>query len=55
MATAGGVFAQVTPDPKLRYNRNTYSPVVDILRPEMGTITDAELEHLKNLQLEPIR
>jgi len=54
LATAGAMFAQVTPEPRLRYNRNTYSPIVDILRPEMGTITDAELEHLKNLQLEPI-
>jgi len=54
LAAAEAALAQVTPDPKLRYNRNTYSPVVEILRPEMGNISDAELEHLKNLQLEPI-
>ena len=54
LAAAGCAFAQAVPDAKLRYNRNTYSPVVDILKPEMGSISDAELEHLKGLQLEPI-
>src|SRR5436305_9191684 len=53
-ATAVAVFAQVAPDPRLRYNRNTYSPVVETVRPTTGTISDAEVEHLKHIQLEPI-
>src|SRR5450755_4177379 len=53
-AAAVPLLAQVTPDPKLRSNRNTYNPVVDILRSKMGAISDEQLEHLKRLQLEPI-
>jgi 4-hydroxy-4-methyl-2-oxoglutarate aldolase len=54
VAAATASVAQVKPDPALRYNRNTYSPVTEILHPQMGTITDEQLDHLKHLQLEPI-
>jgi 4-hydroxy-4-methyl-2-oxoglutarate aldolase len=53
-AAAVPLLGQVTPDPKLRSNRNTYNPVVDVLRSKMGAISDEQLEHLKRLQLEPI-
>jgi 4-hydroxy-4-methyl-2-oxoglutarate aldolase len=53
-AVTAAAFAQVAPDVRLRYNRNTYSPVVETVRPTMGTVSDAELEHLKHIQLEPI-
>jgi regulator of RNase E activity RraA len=45
---------QVTPEPRLRDNRDTYSPVMELLRPETVRVTDAQLEHLKHIQLEPI-
>ena len=51
---AAASFAQVVPDPKLRANRNTYSPVLEVIKPTMGMVTDEQLEKLKNLQLEPI-
>jgi 4-hydroxy-4-methyl-2-oxoglutarate aldolase len=51
---AGLAAGQVTPDPKLRDNRNTYSPVMELLKPDMVRVTDAQLEHLKHIQLEPI-
>jgi regulator of RNase E activity RraA len=51
---AGLAAGQVTPDPKLRDNRDTYSPVMELLKPEMVRVTDAQLEHLKHIQLEPI-
>jgi regulator of RNase E activity RraA len=51
---AGLVAGQVTPDPKLRDNRDTYSPVMELLKPDMVRVTDAQLEHLKHIQLEPI-
>jgi len=53
-AASAVAFAQVTPDARLRYNRNTYSPVVEIVKPTMGSISDEQLEHLKRIQLEPI-
>jgi 4-hydroxy-4-methyl-2-oxoglutarate aldolase len=51
---SAGAWSQVIPDPKLRANRNTYSPVMEVLKPGLGTVTDEQLEQLKNLQLEPI-
>jgi 4-hydroxy-4-methyl-2-oxoglutarate aldolase len=50
----GLATGQVTPDPKLRDNRDTYSPVMELLKPEIVRVTDAQLEHLKHIQLEPI-
>jgi regulator of RNase E activity RraA len=46
--------AQVTPDPKLRVNRNTYHPVVEVLRDQRTAVTDAQLEQLKKLPLEAV-
>jgi 4-hydroxy-4-methyl-2-oxoglutarate aldolase len=54
LGTAAAAFAQVMPDPKLRYSRDTYSPVTDVLRPKMGTVTDQQLEQLKHIPLEAI-
>jgi regulator of RNase E activity RraA len=54
VGAAAIALAQTQPDPSLRYSRNTYSPVVETLKPTMGTVTDGELEHLKHIQLEPI-
>lgn len=44
--------AQVTPDQKLRANRNTYHPAIEVLRPKVVTATDAQLEQLRKLPLE---
>ena len=47
-------FAQVTPDPKLKANRDTYHPVVDVLKAKRGAVSDEQLEKLKRLPLEAI-
>jgi 4-hydroxy-4-methyl-2-oxoglutarate aldolase len=51
---SGLAAAQVTPDPKLRANRDTYSPVMEVLRSDRGQATDAQLEKLKTLALESV-
>jgi len=45
---------QVTPDPRLRVNRNTYHPVMETLKDKQVRVTDEQLEHLKRLPLEAI-
>jgi len=60
IATPGALYcaalclAQVVPDPKLRANRNTYHPVIEVLKATRGTVTDEQLEELKRLPLESI-
>ena len=54
MVMASAALAQVTPDPKLRANRNTYHPVMEVLKARRGAVTDAQLEQLKKLPLEAI-
>ena len=46
--------AQVTPDPKLRAQRDTYNPVMDVLASQRTPATDAQLEELKTFPLEAI-
>jgi 4-hydroxy-4-methyl-2-oxoglutarate aldolase len=46
--------ADIAADPKLRANRNTYSPVIEVLKDKRGSVTEAQLEQLKNLPLEAI-
>ncbi len=52
-ATAA-LAADLTPDSKLRLNRDTYHPVVDLLKSRRGQVSDAELEQLRKLPLEAI-
>jgi 4-hydroxy-4-methyl-2-oxoglutarate aldolase len=48
------VMAQVTPPDGLRANRDTYSPVTEILRSQRVPVTDAQLEQFRKLPLEAI-
>ena len=40
------VAGDMTPSPELRKNRNTYHPVVDVLRPQRTPVTDEQLKEL---------
>ena len=51
---AAACWAQVTPDPQLRLNRNTYHPAMEELKPKRGQVTGEQLEQLKRLPLEAI-
>lgn len=46
--------ADVTPDPKLRANRDTYHPALDVLRAKSGRLTDGQMETLKGFPLEAV-
>jgi regulator of RNase E activity RraA len=46
--------ADVTPDPKLRANRDTYHPVVDVLKATSARLTDAQMEKLESFPLEAV-
>jgi regulator of RNase E activity RraA len=46
--------ADVTPDPKLRANHNTYHPAVELLKEKRAAVTDEQLEILKNSPIESI-
>ena len=46
--------AQVTPDARLRASRDTYHPVIELLKPRRGTVTDEQLKQLEKLPLEAI-
>jgi regulator of RNase E activity RraA len=48
------VGADVTPDPELRKSRNTYNPVMEVLKSERRSVTDEQLEELKAIPLEAI-
>jgi len=51
---SGIAMGQVTPDPALRKNRNTYSPVMEILKSRRTPATDEQLEQLKTFPFEAI-
>jgi len=51
---AAAAAAQVTPDPKLRANRNTYHPVMEVLNDHRTPVTDEQLEQLRKLPLEAV-
>ena len=53
-AGAAALCAQVTPDPRLRLNRNTYHPLVEMLKNKHGRATDEQLEKIKNLPIEAV-
>jgi regulator of RNase E activity RraA len=44
----------VAPDPKLRANRDTYHPVLDVLRARSVRLTDEQMEKLKAFPLEAV-
>lgn len=47
-------WAQVAPPSGLRANRDTYHPVVELVKPQRVEVTDAQLELFKKLPLESI-
>jgi regulator of RNase E activity RraA len=51
---AGVAFGQVTPDPALSKNRNTYSPVMEYLKARRTPVADAQLDELKTFPFEAI-
>ena len=52
--TAAPRAADVAPDPKLRANRDTYHPALDVLRAKSGRLTDPQMEALKGFPLEAV-
>ena len=54
MLAAGVALGQVTPDPALSKNRNTYSPVMEYLKARRTTASDAQLDELKTFPFEAI-
>jgi regulator of RNase E activity RraA len=44
----------VTPDPKLRANRDTYHPALDVLKAKSARLTDEQMEKLKSFPLEAV-
>jgi len=44
----------VTPSPKFRANRNSYSAIMDVLGPKRPAVTQKQLDRLKPLQFETI-
>ncbi len=48
------VVSEIRPDPQFRANQNTYHPVIEVLKEKSGTVTDWQLEQLKQLPLEAI-
>jgi regulator of RNase E activity RraA len=54
IACAALCAAQVTPDPKLRANRDTYSPVMEVLKAKRAPVTDQQLEEIRKLPMETV-
>ncbi|HZT32709.1 MAG TPA: hypothetical protein VFA33_22665 [Bryobacteraceae bacterium] len=54
VAAASLSSAQVTPDPRLRANKNTYSPVMEVLQARHGRATDEQLERLGKMPVEAV-
>jgi regulator of RNase E activity RraA len=56
LSGAAGAAAgeDVAPDPRLRANRDTYHPVVDVLKPAAVRLSDAQMEKLKSFPLEAV-
>ena len=50
-APAGG---EVAPDPKLRANRDTYHPALDVLKAKSVRLTDEQMDKLKTFPLEAV-
>jgi len=50
----GVARGQVTPDPALRRNRDTYSPVMDVLKATRTPVNNEQLDELKKFPLEAI-
>ena len=46
--------AQIAPDPKLRANRDTYHPVMEVLKTQRASVTDEQLAELKKFPLEAV-
>lgn len=44
----------VTPDPKLRANRDTYHPALDVLKAKSARLTDEQMAQLKTFPLEAV-
>jgi regulator of RNase E activity RraA len=44
----------MTPDPKLRANRDTYHPALDVLKAKSARLTDDQMEKLKRFPLEAL-
>jgi regulator of RNase E activity RraA len=51
---AGVALGQVTPDPALSKNRNTYSPVMEYLKARRTAASDAQLDELMTFPFEAI-
>lgn len=54
MLGTAALSAQVTPDPKLRGNRDTYHPVMEVLKSQRTPVTAEQLDEIKKLQLETL-
>jgi regulator of RNase E activity RraA len=46
--------SDVTPDPKLRANRDTYHPVLDVLKAKSVRLTDEQMAKLKTVPIEAV-
>ena len=51
---AGAPPGEVTPDPKLRANRDTYHPALDVLKAKSARLTDPQMEKLKTFPIEAV-
>jgi regulator of RNase E activity RraA len=51
---AASPAGDVTPDPKLRGNRDTYHPAMDLLKAKSVRLTDEQMEKLKSFPLEAV-
>jgi regulator of RNase E activity RraA len=51
---AASPAGDVTPDPKLRANRDTYHPAMDVLEAKSVRLTDEQMQKLKGFPLEAI-
>jgi regulator of RNase E activity RraA len=53
-AAAAAPAGDATSDPKLRASRDTYHPVMDLLKAKSVRLTDAQMEKLKSFPLEAV-
>ena len=51
---AAAPAGDVTPDPKLRANRDTYHPALDVLKAKSARLTDEQMAKLKGFPLEAV-
>lgn len=52
--TAGFCAGQVTPDPKLRASRDTYHPVMEVLKQQRTELTVSQIDELRKLPIEAV-